>query len=35
MKDEVGRTCRMHVGVERCSHGFGWEAQSEEITGRM
>jgi hypothetical protein len=34
MEDEVGGTCGMHGGGERCLQGFGWEAWNEETTGK-
>jgi hypothetical protein len=30
----VGGTCGTHEGGEKCLQGFGWEARTEETTGK-
>jgi hypothetical protein len=33
-EDEVDGMCSTHGGGDRCLQGFGWEAWSEETTGK-
>jgi hypothetical protein len=34
MKNEVGGTCGMHVGGERCLQSFGWGPEKKRPLGR-